>query len=145
MEKVSDVDIRQSLAAIKECVREVIMAYREGAGSPGAPMTADLAVAAIWREIDLRAEAIGALDDSFWFRVEVDPSKLLDFVDGIEAGVLYETLHCVGARHENDSTIVYLTTKHEYESNRGASYGADVLRWLLEHPAVISVRDWRWY
>lgn len=134
--KIPAEDVRVALESIKEHVRRTIFAYQEGAGSQDSPFTADLAVAAIWREIDLRSSAIGANQGTSWFRVEVRPEAVANVFETVSTEIDVSTIDCVGPRTEGANAVLYMTT---------ASDDPRTLRWLLSIEGVASVRDWRMY
>lgn len=134
--KIPANDVRAALESIKEHVRRTIFAYQEGAGSQDTPFTADLAVAAIWREIDLRSSAIGANRGTCWFRVEVQPDLVANVFELLSKKLEVSTIDCVGPRAEGANAVLYLTTTGRDPSD---------LRRLLDTPGVLGVRDWRMY
>jgi hypothetical protein len=128
--------VRLAFESIKEHVRQVVLAFQEGSGSQDSPFTADLAIAAIWREIDIRSKSLGALEGTSWFRVEVKGNAVAEFAAYLDEHIDFDTVECAGPRVEDGNAVVYLTS---------SAQGAVVLFDLLKCPEVVKVRDWRWY
>lgn len=118
---------------LKEYVREMIYAYKDGAGHGEAPFTAELAVSAIWRKIDQAFEAFNAdaLKGTLHFRLEVklgtEPPEFLDVI----------TCRCLGARGK-DTQVYYVVCK---------APGYDEATEIVQRFAAQSlmIRDWEYY
>lgn len=120
--------------SIKAYVQETIMAYQHGAGSPDAPFTADLAISAIWRHIDvvMYEDLKGAR-----LRIEASQDKRGDLLQAI--GELQpESAQQVGGRMENHKDVWYVWIP--------AKTFIDLFQAIVVlKKAGAEVRDWQYY
>lgn len=133
---INDESLRAFSAHLKDYVRTTVMAFQDGAGSQDAPFTADLAIAAMWREIDLWMENVGALEGTSWYRISVATEDLSRVVAEIDRAVDVDTMTCVGARFDGDLNVLYLTVKDTK---------LETLQFLVGLVGWVGLRDWRWY
>lgn len=118
---------------LKELAREIVYAFKDGAGNAAAQFTAELAVAAIWRKVDQAFEDgyEKALHGTLHFRTEVEkggtPPKFEDVV----------TCRCLGA-DKSAVQVYYVVVKAENYAKAAA----------IVHDFVTSglpIRDWEYY
>lgn len=118
---------------LKEYTREMIYAYKDGAGHSDAPFTAELAVSAIWRKIDQAFEATFAekLKGTLHFRLEARLGAKPPEVDGVVA------CRCLGAAGK-DTQVYYVTCRAKDYAQAKAIVQNFAQRGL-------SIRDWEYY
>jgi len=120
---------------LKEYTREIIYAYKDGAGHPDAPITAELAVSAIWRKIDQAFEAFNAeaLKGTLRFRLEVElgaePPAFLDVI----------TCRCLGAACWGKNTQVYYVVCKAQDYDEAT----EIVKRFVANGLLI--RDWEYY
>jgi hypothetical protein len=117
---------------LKEYSRQIIYAFKDGAGHPDAPFTAELAVAAIWHKIDQAFEdAFQAYDGTLHFRLTVEegakPPALNDAV----------TCRCLGAAGSGVQVYYVVVKAANYDE------AVEIVQKFVDDGA--SVRDWEYY
>lgn len=125
--------VAASAAHLKEYAREIVYAFRDGAGNPNAPFTAELAVAAIWRKIDqaFTDSYASALCGTLHFRTEVKQGTKPPTFEGVV------TCRCLGAA-QSDVQVYYVVVKAKsYEK------AATIVHSLVD--SGLPVRDWEYY
>lgn len=127
---------RDAVAAaehLKEYAREIVYAFKDGAGNASAPFTAELAVSAIWRKIDQ------ALDDAYGkvlrgtlhFRAEVNKhAKPPAFEDVV-------TCRCLGAAGSDVQVYYVVVLAGSYEK------AAAIVQDFVD--SGLPIRDWEYY
>lgn len=118
---------------LKEYAREIVYAYKDGAGHSDAPFTAELAVSAIWRKVDQMLEAAFSetLKNTLHFRLTVKQGETPPELKNVIA------CRCLGA--EGRSTQVYYFVVHAGSYSQAARIVQEFVN------AGDIVRDWEYY
>jgi hypothetical protein len=118
---------------LKEYVREIVYAYKDGAGHSDAPFTAELAVSAIWRKVDQMLEAAFSekLKNTLRFRLEVKEGEEEPVLDAVIA------CRCLGARGKSTQVYYVICEADNYDKAV-----AIIQNFRLQGRFV---RDWEYY
>lgn len=126
-------EILAAAAHLKEYAREIVYAFKDGAGNPSAPLTAELAVAAIWRKVDqaFTDSYAKALCGTLHFRTEVEQGVKPPTFGNVV------TCRCLGAAG-TDVQVYYVVVKADsYEK------ATKIVHDLVKDG--LRVRDWEYY
>jgi len=132
-EQTEQAEVLAAAAHLKEYAREIIYAFKDGAGNVNAPFTADLAVAAIWHKVDQAfADSFGkALCGTLHFRLTVKqgerPPTMRDVIN----------CRCLGAEGSGVQIYYVVVKAPNYEQ------AVETVHEFINDGLI--VRDWEYY
>lgn len=132
---------REDAEYLKSFINECLDAWKTGGGDENNPITLDLAVRSIWREVDRVWDGLPIPTDQARYRVTVPPGreqKLNEFVTARATSDPITSLIWLGPRNNGDPAVVYLLAVARTATAAFAMYNS--LR-----DAGFEVRDWRWH
>lgn len=99
---------RHATEHLKGFIAKIFEAFQHGAGSDTQPITVDLALAMIWREVDVVAQndSPRAFRKTLWLRVRAS-KEAVEIAWPLPNKIT--TIRCIGPREEGHGSVYYVT------------------------------------